>query len=76
MLQFSRINFGMLSAPISSSSILKEKWDLYSAVCVERKPIITPELNELEKEFKQLLSELEFEKSLKSAHEVRHENEK
>ncbi|KAJ8984630.1 hypothetical protein NQ317_009858 [Molorchus minor] len=57
------------------TSTSREKWDLLSAVCIERKPIITPALNELEREYRQYLSEVEFEKSLKSDHEVRHEAE-
>lgn len=63
-------------ACISSGNNLNEKWDLFSAICLERRPIITPELNEIEREFKQLLSDLEHEKSLKSNYEVRHETEK
>ncbi|CAH1118750.1 unnamed protein product [Phaedon cochleariae] len=50
-----------------------ENWDLLTAVCIERRPIITPELNKLEKEYKQLLDELELERSLKSDTELRHE---
>lgn len=50
-----------------------EKWDLLSAVCIERRPIITPLPNELEKQFQSLLSDIEHERSYKSDHELRHE---
>ncbi|XP_018579215.1 39S ribosomal protein L46, mitochondrial isoform X2 [Anoplophora glabripennis] len=58
------------------SSSNREKWDLLSAVCVERKPVITPALNDLEQQYKQYLQEVEFEKSLKCDHEMKHESEK
>lgn len=54
----------------------KEKWDLYTSVCLERKPVITPALNALETQFQDYLSHVEFEHSLKSDHEIRHENDK
>ncbi|KAF2898318.1 hypothetical protein ILUMI_07861 [Ignelater luminosus] len=57
------------------SSVTADKWDLITAVCLERKPILTPPLNDLEQNFKSLLSQLEYEHSLKSNHEVRHEHE-
>ena len=44
-----------------------------AAVCIERRPIITPVRNEMQEGFQKLLSKLEFENSLKSAHEMRHE---
>uniref|UniRef100_A0A1Y1L4T3 Large ribosomal subunit protein mL46 N-terminal domain-containing protein n=1 Tax=Photinus pyralis TaxID=7054 RepID=A0A1Y1L4T3_PHOPY len=53
----------------------KTKWDLLTAVCVERKPIVTPALTELEQTFHKYLSEKEFELSLKSDHELQHEAE-
>ncbi|CAH1969369.1 unnamed protein product [Acanthoscelides obtectus] len=57
----------------SSTCAAKVKWDLYAAVCLERKPVITPQLNELQEEYKTLIAEIEFERSLKSDHELRHE---
>lgn len=60
---------------VHNSAGSKEKWDLLTAVCLERKPIITPTLTDLEQKYKKLLEELEFEKSLKSDHELRHEND-
>lgn len=44
-------------------------------MCLERRPVITPELNQLEKEYQELLNQLELENSLKSDHELRHELE-
>ncbi|KAJ8941594.1 hypothetical protein NQ318_012940 [Aromia moschata] len=60
---------------LCSSSINREKWDLLTAVCLERKPVITPALNDLESQYKQYLTEVEFEKCLKSEYEVKHEME-
>jgi large subunit ribosomal protein L46 len=54
---------------------LKEKWDLVTAVCLERKPLITTPLTKLELDYKNLLSQVEFERSLKSDHEMRIEKE-
>jgi len=52
-----------------------EKWDLFVGVCLERKPVITRELSELESKVQNLLQQLEFENSHKSDHELRLENE-
>lgn len=52
-----------------------EKWDLLGAICLERKPIIVPELNEKEQKFQEYLNQVEYEKSMKSHHEVRHEQD-
>lgn len=60
---------------VTSNAVTKEKWDLLAAVCLERKPVITPPPNELEEKFQKFLSDLEFERSLKSDHEKRHEVE-
>ncbi|GLV43764.1 mitochondrial ribosomal protein L46 [Carabus blaptoides fortunei] len=57
------------------SSQLNEKWDLLAAVCLERKPVVTPTLNDLEAEFAKYLSQVEFERSLKADHELRHEKD-
>lgn len=51
-------------------------WDIVTGVCVERLPVVTPPLNEIQKKFKDLLWTMEIEKSLKSDHEIRHENDK
>ena len=48
-------------------------WHLYSAVCLERPPVVAPPLSPMERDFATLLRRLEFERSLKSDHEMRHE---
>lgn len=47
-----------------------EKWDLISAVSVERKPIIARRLNEIEDKMINLLRKTELENSKKSDHEI------
>uniref|UniRef100_T1IXA6 Large ribosomal subunit protein mL46 n=1 Tax=Strigamia maritima TaxID=126957 RepID=T1IXA6_STRMM len=59
------------SSSESSANKNSTKWQLMSAVCLERKPIITQSLNEIETRFTKLLEELEYEQSLKSDHEMR-----
>ncbi|XP_023936635.2 39S ribosomal protein L46, mitochondrial [Bicyclus anynana] len=54
----------------------KSSWDIVAGVCVERLPVVTPPLNEIQQKFKDLLWTIETEKSLKSDHELRHENDK
>uniref|UniRef100_A0A182WID6 Large ribosomal subunit protein mL46 n=1 Tax=Anopheles minimus TaxID=112268 RepID=A0A182WID6_9DIPT len=54
----------------------EQKWDLYAGVLVERLPIVTKTLEPLEAKFKQMLDQIELEKSLKSNHELRKETEK
>jgi large subunit ribosomal protein L46 len=66
-----RVPFGQFS----TATTLKEKWDLVTAVCLERKPLITTPLTKLELDYKNLLSQVEFERSLKSDHEMRIEKE-
>lgn len=61
---------------ISGYCTAKEKWDLLSGVCLERRPLITQNPNELEKQMQTLLHELEKEMSYKSDHEIRHELDK
>ncbi|XP_063226825.1 large ribosomal subunit protein mL46 [Bacillus rossius redtenbacheri] len=56
-----------------SQTYSKEKWDLLSGVCVERKRVISKQMTQLEDKFTQLLERIEFERSLKSDHEVRRE---
>ncbi|XP_049867925.1 39S ribosomal protein L46, mitochondrial [Pectinophora gossypiella] len=54
----------------------KSQWDIVSGVCVERLPVVTPPLNEIQQKFKDMLFTMEIEKSLKSDHELRHEQDK
>lgn len=58
-----------------STAATTEKWDLYSAVCLERHPIITPPKQEIEAKFSNLLKKIEFENSLKSDYELKVERE-
>jgi large subunit ribosomal protein L46 len=46
-----------------------------SAVCLERKPVISRELNDIELKFSRMLAETELENSHKSDHEVRFEKD-
>jgi large subunit ribosomal protein L46 len=46
-----------------------------SAVCLERKPVISRERNEIEDKFSRMLAQIELENSLKSDHEVRLEKD-
>lgn len=50
---------------ISESS----QWKLATAVCLERYPVITQEMNDLEKRFQTLMEEYDVENSLISEHE-------
>ncbi|KAK6642575.1 hypothetical protein RUM43_004077 [Polyplax serrata] len=59
----------------STRSQPKPTWDLYSAVCVERKPLILKPLNEIEKKIAVMFLELEDEKSCKSDHEIKGEED-
>uniref|UniRef100_A0A182KAK2 Large ribosomal subunit protein mL46 n=1 Tax=Anopheles christyi TaxID=43041 RepID=A0A182KAK2_9DIPT len=54
----------------------EQKWDLYAGVLVERLPIVTKTLEPIEAKFKEMLNQIELEKSLKSNHELRKETEK
>ncbi|EDW50117.1 39S ribosomal protein L46, mitochondrial [Drosophila sechellia] len=58
-----------------SSTASPEKWDLYAGVLVERLPVVSKYLNPLEKQFQDLLWRVEYENSLKSDHELKHERE-
>lgn len=51
-------------------------WDIVTGVCVERLPVVTPPLSEMYKKYLELQYTLEIEKSMKSDHEIRHENDK
>ncbi|KAH8395344.1 hypothetical protein KR222_010169 [Zaprionus bogoriensis] len=53
----------------------KEKWDLYAGVLVERLPVVSKSLNELERQFQDMLSHVEYERSLKSDFELKHERD-
>lgn len=48
------------------------QWDVYAGLCLQRPPIIAPELNWFEKRIKNLLEKVEISNSLYSDHEMRH----
>lgn len=45
---------------------------LFAAVCVERMPVITSEMNDLEKRYSNLINEMNIRRSYLSDHELRH----
>ncbi|XP_078283461.1 large ribosomal subunit protein mL46 [Rhinoraja longicauda] len=47
------------------------RWQLYSAVCLQRAAVVSRERNGLESAFTRLLEQMELEKSLYSEHELR-----
>jgi hypothetical protein len=55
----------------SLTSASQERWDLFSAVCIERTPLVAPKLNVLEESVKKALEQYEYARSLKSDHEIR-----
>lgn len=59
--------------PVTAST--KKQWDLYSAVCLERHPVIIKPMQEIELKFYNLLKKHEFENSLKCNHELKIEKE-
>lgn len=56
-------------------SAQKEKWDIMTGICLQRKPVITKSLSDIEVNYQNILQEIEFEKSLKSDHELRHDKD-
>ncbi|XP_070559642.1 large ribosomal subunit protein mL46-like [Ptychodera flava] len=48
----------------------KQSWQLMSAVCLERYPVVTRELTDIEQRYQDLLDTMELEKSVLSDHEV------
>lgn len=62
-------------AQSTSTAGAKEKWDLYAGVLVERLPVVSKTLNPLERQFQDMLSHVEYENSLKSDHELKHERD-
>lgn len=56
----------------SSASKETGEWDLYTALCIQRTPLIGPELNWLERRLKDHLNKVEIADSLYSDHEMRH----
>ncbi|KRT85689.1 hypothetical protein AMK59_1456, partial [Oryctes borbonicus] len=59
----------------TTSTAPSQKWDLLTAVCIERKPVITPALTDLQKSYRKYLADVEHEKSYKSDFEIRMEKD-
>lgn len=59
-----------------STATAAEKWDLYSAVCLERHPMIIQPMQDIELKYYNMLRKIEFENSLKCDHELKAEKEK
>lgn len=53
----------------------KDKWDLYAGILVERLPVVSKSLNDLERQFQDMLSKVEYENSYKSDFELKHERD-
>jgi len=71
------VSSSMLSSSSSSSSSYSSaKWDLVSAVCVERKPVVTPAMNQLEIEMTKMLQRKELEQSMLNDHEIKYRRDK
>ncbi|XP_076653659.1 mitochondrial ribosomal protein L46 [Halictus rubicundus] len=51
------------------------KWDLFSAVCLERHAIITKPMEDIERRYQQMLDQIEFENSLLSDFEIQMKKE-
>ena len=60
------------AAAPAQSSTKPERWQLLSAVCLERLPVVTQEMNAIEQEFARLMATMELEYSCLSDHELRH----
>ena len=57
------------TTPIKNSDL---KWEICVATCIIRPPVVTPEMNEIEKKYSDLIRKLETRGSLKSDHEMKH----
>lgn len=64
-------------APVSSDEniVIAEKWDLLSAVCLERHPVITKPMIDIEVRYEKMIRQIEFENSLLSDFELKKRKE-
>ncbi len=77
---FSSENFKLKSTsaiPAASNTVAYKgpkplNWSLFGSVCIERMPIITCDMNDLENRYSNLINQLNVRKSLLSDHEIRH----
>lgn len=67
---FNVIMFKNIYSRVYSTKQLQ--WDIMAGICLQRKPVITKSLTDIEVKYQNILREIEFEKSLKSDHELRH----
>ena len=70
-------NIQSSSSPSSSWSTIKsEKFpQIKVALCIQRYAYLSPEMNQLEKDYTNLITQLEIENSHLSDHELRHKTE-
>ncbi|MEQ2315462.1 hypothetical protein AMECASPLE_022694 [Ameca splendens] len=61
------------ATPQSSTAVerVTSPWTLMAAVCLQRLPVITADCSPIEQRFKQMMQQMELEKSLLSDHELR-----
>ncbi|KAK3919662.1 39S ribosomal protein L46, mitochondrial [Frankliniella fusca] len=62
--------YNLHSRPKSTSAAAREKWNLVSSVCLQRKPVLMKEMTEFEKQVQNLLHQIEEEKSWKNDWEL------
>lgn len=55
----------------ASSNPVNKASNLYASVCIERLPIITCDMNDLEQRYSNLINSINIRKSLLSDHEIR-----
>lgn len=63
------------SPMVQTPPVSNYQWHIMSAVCLERKPVISQEMTPIEKSYSTLLQTLEHENSLLSNHELRHKED-
>lgn len=67
----------VISRSLSEQDIdVLEKWDLLSAVCLERHPIITKPMLDIETKYQKMLQHIEFENSMISDFEMQKQTKK
>ena len=63
---------GVCNGRTFHSSVPLNKGTILTAVCLQRRPVVTSEKNEIEKDFDHFMKTYEFENSKLSEHEARH----
>ena len=58
------------STAAAAATAERQKWQLHSAVCVQRFPVITQDFTPLEQRYAELLRKREIRESLMSDHEI------